>query len=118
MWGERICTSREPERNSKGKPESQARSDRSINTLNEGWLGCTPEGARVVAPREGSELRLLSLCPFTRARTVLPSAVQSLEHGAIGPSRDPAYPVTRLLLTLWSKTAKEGLDLGSSQNGI
>lgn len=45
MWGERICTSREPERNSKGKSESQARSDRSINALSEGWLGCTPEGA-------------------------------------------------------------------------
>lgn len=88
VWGERICTSRELEKSSKGKPESQARSQRHQRI--EGWLGCTPEGAPVVEPREGPELRLLSHCPFTRARTGLPSAVQSLEHGAIGPSPDPA----------------------------
>lgn len=36
VWGERICTPREPERSSKGKPESQAHSDRGINPLRGG----------------------------------------------------------------------------------
>ena len=39
-------------------------------------------------PREDPELRLLNLCPLTRALTGLPSSSQALEHGALGPSTD------------------------------
>lgn len=48
------------------------------------------QGALWEVLREDLELRLLSLSLLPQVRMGLPSAAQSLEHGALGPSPDPA----------------------------